>query len=111
MPTPRARAPKISAEIDAGIFAQLEEKSRQEGSTVAALVRRIVEKYFETERPVAAKPQVAVQEPAHQLPDVRAIRGLLSAKGRPPVSLEEMDESIGRLLAEDDLRIRKQTAG
>jgi hypothetical protein len=111
MPTPRIRASTISAEVDPGTFAQLEEKSRQEGSTVAVLVRRIVEKYFETERPVAAKPPVVAQEPAQELPDVRAIRGLLKAKDRPVVSLEAMDESIGRLLAADDLRIRKQAAG
>jgi len=112
MPTPRAQTSRISAEIDPSTLAKLEEKSRQDGSTVAALVRRIVEKYFEADRrELKSRAGVSAREKQSELPDVTAIRGLLGAKARAPISLEGMDEAMGRLLAEDDMRIRRQAAG
>jgi hypothetical protein len=40
---------------------------------------------------------------------LRDLFGLLKHKGkRKPVSIEEMDEAVGRVLAEDDRRIMRE---
>lgn len=41
---------------------------------------------------------------------IMSLFGILHRPGKPAASAEEMDEAVGRLLAEDDERIRKGRA-
>lgn len=43
----------------------------------------------------------------HASTSVKALSGILHRPGLPTTSVEEMDEAIGRHLAEDDERIQK----
>lgn len=109
---PTSRAHRSTAQVDPSTLTNLEQKSRQDGSTVATLVRRSVEKYFEVDnRDLKSRAAASASRKQTKLPDVTAIRGSLRAKARAPISLESMDEAMGRLLAEDDMRIRRQAAG
>lgn len=112
MPEPRVRLARISADLDTRTLAQLEERSRQEGSTVAMLVRQILEKYFETDPRLSARPRVGVaaKEKPVETGDIREVRGMLKAQSRGGVSLENMDEAMGRLLADEDRRVRNEAA-
>jgi antitoxin PrlF len=38
---------------------------------------------------------------------IMSLRGILHRPGEPPATIEEMDEAVGRYLAEDDERIQK----
>ena len=41
------------------------------------------------------------------LRSLRSLLGILHQPGEPPATIEEMDEAVGRYLAEDDERIQK----